>query len=92
MTVDGRPSGTNAMRIETAKVNVYVALPLYTAVMPTMRNTIARMIVMVESNITKWAQQIHQSARSIPRALKGTHISTASGDFFPVSLPVSCMI
>lgn len=55
VTTDGKPSGTNATRIDTANVTVWAPLPLYAVVMPTTKNTTAKMIAMLETNMTKRA-------------------------------------
>jgi hypothetical protein len=55
VTTDGRPSGTKATRIETAKVTVAVACPLYTVEIPTAKKTIAKVTAMREINMTKLA-------------------------------------
>ena len=53
VTTDGRPSGTKATRIETANVTVCSPLPLYTVVIPTTKNTMAKKMAMNETIMTK---------------------------------------
>lgn len=53
VTTEGKPSGTNATRIETAKVTVVAAFPLYTVVIPTTKKIIAKEIAMQETMTTK---------------------------------------
>ena len=53
MTTEGKPSGTNATRIETAKVTVVAAFPLYTVVIPTTKKIMAKKIAMQETMTTK---------------------------------------
>jgi hypothetical protein len=53
VTTEGKPSGTKATRIETAKVTVAAAFPLYAVVIPTTKNITAKKIAMTEINITK---------------------------------------
>ena len=54
VTTEGRPSGTNATRMETAKVTQLAALPLYAVVIPTMKKTMAKTMAIVEIIITNW--------------------------------------
>lgn len=53
VTTDGRPSGTKATKMDTAKVTVAAPLPLYEVVIPTIKKTMAKKIAMVETNATK---------------------------------------
>jgi len=52
VTTEGRPSGTNATKTETANVTVCAALPAYTVVIPTAKKTMAKRIAMQETITT----------------------------------------
>lgn len=52
VTTEGRPSGTNATRIDTANVTVAAAWPLYAVVIPMAKNTTAKTMAIIETIMT----------------------------------------
>ena len=53
VTTEGKPSGTKATRIDTAKVTVWATFPLYAVVIPTAKKTRAKRMAMHETITTK---------------------------------------
>lgn len=100
MTTDGKPSGTKATRMDTAKVTVAAPLPLYDVVIPTMKKTMAKKIAMVETKPTKRelrqekcvSKTDYKLSHEIRNESRETYISTASGLLLPDSPPVKAAI
>ena len=91
VTTEGRPSGTNATKIETANVTVFEAWPLYAVVIPTTKKMIAKMIAMTETIVTKSPLHPLVSKRHGTKTFHA-YISIDKGLRLPVSPPVRVAI
>ena len=73
VTTEGKPSGTKATRMETAKVTVCSPLPLYAVVIPTTKNTTAKTIAIADTIMTNRPLCLPVSDVSIERRARAIH-------------------